>query len=173
MRACQGERFTFHERRTHPKGPSVILDGASYNDCKASLKDGKICDALWEALRSGDPDKCASTGEIAPNCRAVMMRDKSLCRDVGDGKAISKPDCIQAIDKAAALGKDLKELADSGDKRERVFAQAALKGAPACDVYRSAAMQACSNEAAPATPATTPATPPPAGPTRGGAAPPQ
>ena len=71
--ACRTTRATFHEMREYPNGRSYMFDDRKYQECK---KDGGmpmvICDALRNALRTGDPSQCVMEADFVALCRQAV-----------------------------------------------------------------------------------------------------
>ena len=80
---CLSMRAIFHELRTYPKGRSFYMLDSDWRDCHAGPF-APICDALREAMRSGDASKCVLTADFRSICRSVMADLKeSQCRKMG------------------------------------------------------------------------------------------
>jgi hypothetical protein len=151
---CLYLQAMFHELRTYPKGRSFMFTGMDYKQCM----DRSVCDALRDALRSGDPKKCAQVGDGESICLAFMNLDKSLCRipEGAKGGGEQKEDeggveelCRQTIESRAFLAQGLEALAESGEPRHRELARAALGREDACTSLARAAMDTCMEFIAP------------------------
>jgi hypothetical protein len=127
-----------HELRTNPQGRSFMFPDIKYQMCRADPDVAPICDRLRDALRSGDPKKCAGIGSEEATCRAMVSLDKSLC-----GKGDDRFGCTKAIEAGVVFSKGLKSLAESGPPRERALAKAALGEADACESFARAALEDC------------------------------
>jgi hypothetical protein len=160
-------RSIFNEIRAYPNGRSFLFDEIDYQDFKGIPALAPYTDALRQALRSGDPNECAKTGDLKSMCRAYMALDKSLCR-VGGKLAeaqVELPDrkkgepaklklkggletsCRRVIESRAFLAKGLNAVAESGPPREREFAKAALGQADACATFARQAVDLCAASA--------------------------
>jgi hypothetical protein len=81
--ACLHMRSIFHELRAYPNTRSFLFDDVDWNDCRGVPALTAYCDALRQALRTGDPKDCTQAGDGESICRAYMNLDKSLCRVTG------------------------------------------------------------------------------------------
>ena len=145
---------------THPEGRSFMFNDINLQGCRSVTELAPLCDGIRAAMRSGDPQKCASLGKLESICRAYVTLDTKLCKSGDPNDPYAKnaaADCVKKIQSKAVLAKGLKELAASGPPRERELAKAALGQADACASLEQEAVKAC----AAATPVPPP--PPPAG----------
>ena len=157
---CREQWATFNELRTHPEGRSFMFNDINLQGCRSVTEMAPLCDGIRAAMRSGDPQKCASLGKLESICRAYVTLDTKLCKSGDPNDPYAKnaaADCVKKIQSKAVLAKGLKELAASGPPRERELAKAALGQADACASLEQEAVKAC----AAATPVPPP--PPPAG----------
>lgn len=146
---CRLTRERFHELRT-VKGRSFLMTDQDYKSCRQDKTLAPFCDALREAARSADPNKCPK-GMIEGFCRGLVSMDKSQCAGVGtiEDSEQGKAACEKIIDRNKPYAQGLKELAQSGAEPDRDFAKAALGQSDACKALGAKAMQACEEIAAP------------------------
>jgi hypothetical protein len=166
---CARMRSIFNELRAYPDKRSFMLDEPEWQECRSVPVLKTSCDALREALRSGD---CGRAGDLESICRAYVDLDKSLCRVTGElaeaefqfpepkenepakvrVKDGLEEGCRRNIESRAFLAKGLEALAQSGTANERELAKAALRRADACDTYAKAALQVCTSAGPPTVP---------------------
>jgi hypothetical protein len=159
---CRHMWSIFHELRAHPKGRSFMFDDIDREEWQSPPSvDSATCDALQEALRSGDVNKCARSGDLESVCRAYMRLDQSLCRVHGrlaevelpsrkagepeklKLKTVLEESCRETIESRAPLARGLTAIAKTGPPRERELAKAALGQTDACASYAQSALQSC------------------------------
>jgi hypothetical protein len=88
----------FHELRAYPKSHSFFMTETEWRGCHASPL-APICDALREALRSGDASKCALKADFRSVCRGMLTNlDEVQCGVVGPHvKRIMEARCRAAV----------------------------------------------------------------------------
>jgi len=153
--SCRKTWAQFHELRKETGKPFVTE--VQLEDCRASKDSKPYCDAIAEAFRTGDPDKCPH-GPVELMCKAGVTLDPSFCRGPGTTTDDEVKRCREDLDKTRALTKGLKVMAESGQPLDRQFAAAALGKPDACAPLAAEAMSACTNGTAKA-PAKAPAKP--------------
>jgi hypothetical protein len=153
---CRETRSMFHEVRANPKGRGFMFSDVQAEECEKNPMLQQYCAQFRDAARAADASKCASLGALAPNCRALIALDKSLCH-APRGKEFDGHDahgsdtygdklakgCIEQVQSRAYLAQGLKAVAESGPANQRGFAKAALGEPDACATYADAAVKAC------------------------------
>ncbi len=80
---CVLARELFHELRAYPNTHSFYMTEQEWSGCHGSPF-APICDALRQALRSGDANKCVLTADFQSICRKQLSElTESQCRAVG------------------------------------------------------------------------------------------
>src|SRR5262249_9630948 len=137
-------RGAFHELRAFPNTRSFMFDDVDWEECQNIPALRPTCGLLRVAIRSGDSEVCARTGDAEPVCRAYMGLDPALCRAQANLKGTTTDyECRKRSESAKALPPGLQALAEPGPQPQREFAKAALGRADACAPYLQTAIQAC------------------------------
>lgn len=111
---CVLAQGLFHELRAYPNTHSFYMPEVDWKGCHASPF-APICDALRQALRSGDASKCTLTGDFQSICRNQLPElNESQCRAVGPAmKKAMETKCRAMV----ALDKSLCHLSEAEVKK--------------------------------------------------------
>ncbi|MEO8601501.1 MAG: hypothetical protein ABI629_02885 [bacterium] len=142
--SCRKSWAQFHELRKAPGRPFVTV--VELEECRASKEMAPSCDAIAEAFRSGNPNKCPG-GAFQSMCQAAVSLDPSFCRGSGPKADEQIKRCQQHIEEDRMRTKGLKVIAESGQGLDQQFAKAALGEADACAEQSAIAMTACTSGA--------------------------
>lgn len=136
----------FEELRANPKGRGFLFPDYEYEKCRADKRTASFCDALREATRTGDPDKCPA-GLMHSFCRAFVSLDEAACDRISETEPENldgaKRECKMQVRRFLPYAKGLKGMAESTSSPQREFAKAALGEADACASFEKKAMETC------------------------------
>ncbi len=154
---CRLTQAVFHELHTYPQGRSFLFHELDWEECKAiSSLPPTFCDALRQALRSGDPKSCAQTGDGQSLCRAYLGLDASLCRvqgKVGELELhVADFPRVKESEKEEEMEADLRKLAGAGAREKpkvKWWLEAACKDTIKSRAFLSKGLKAAAESGSP------------------------